>query len=71
MTGKIFLSCGHEDERKPTGWGLYVIEEDVDGVSLVSSSYCTDCLCRWIKDGHDNIYLSFDEAWEAAFGQEK
>ena len=67
--GKIFLSCGHEDHKKPLGWGIYERDWDVDGETLVYSTVCTSCFASTVLSKPEDCWLEYNEAWEAIFGQ--
>lgn len=71
--GKIILSCGHQDPRKPTGWELHGKEfryKDGDYYySIYSVSYCTQCFCASLLRDTEHVWTNYEEAMEAVYGQ--
>lgn len=71
--GKIILSCGHEDPRKPTGWALHGKEFRYGAkgyeYAVYSGSYCTQCFCARVLLDTEDVWVNYEEAKEAIFGQ--
>lgn len=71
--GKIVLTCGHEDFRKPNGWTLYQedwsAEIEGNGKLMYSVSYCTQCFCANVLRDTEHVWTNYEEAREAIFGQ--
>lgn len=65
--GEVFLTCGHTDPIKHLGWDVYMVEYGgPDGTELVYGSYCTNCFSNALLENTENVYLNYDEAYEAA-----
>lgn len=74
--GKIYLSCGHEDLRKPLGWVAYTEEWCCDAIegyakAINSGSYCTQCFAALVLQNPEKVWLTNWEAEEAVFGQKE
>lgn len=68
--GKLILTCGHEDHKKPFGWEVYeesLIVAPIKGLSI--KHYCTECLIKMLQDRPEKIYLNYNEAREEVYGQ--
>jgi len=65
--GKVYLTCGHTDSVKELGWDVYIVEHGgPDGTELVYGSYCTECFVDYLQNNAENVYLNYNEAYEAA-----
>jgi hypothetical protein len=67
--GKIILSCGHEDLRKPFGWEINQRIWDEDGEALSFSHYCTQCFAVAVLTSPEDVWTNYNEAYEAIFGK--
>lgn len=60
MEGRIILTCGHEDETRPSGWPL--TEKDGEGVS--ESGVCLECYIRALQSHPQDILFGEYEVAE-------
>lgn len=72
-TGKIVLTCGHEDLRRPTGWELHIRELSWTPTgyeyAIGSVSYCTQCFCVCVLRNTEDVWTNYEEAKAAVYGQ--
>jgi hypothetical protein len=63
-TGKIHLSCGHEDKwRRVTGWPVYYKDFSERGNPCIGyATMCFECYISFLQHDPSNIFMSWNEA---------